>query len=220
MGTRKKRKPNSQCAIDQMRNTMLSRWGLRCGYRWHPDHYRAEFERWRTMWRRCQSTNDSNYLTYGAAGIFPEERWRDFDLFMDDMGPIPQPAKQYQIDRKDNNLGYTAANCRWADLRTQAKNRDFTNKHGRKVLDAPRVLRMVEQYEMGVPQAALALQYDVSHKQVSNIMTGRSWARITGLTPERAAELRATLRSKFTNKYSRAGHRWAPHGRYYAPKKQ
>ena len=214
-----KQKRFTQASLDQKRNSCLARFGLTCGGRWHPTQYRVEFTRWRKMWDRCQSATSGNYITYGAAGIFPEERWRDFDLFMDDMGPIPQPARKYQIDRKDNSKGYTAANCRWVDLYEQAKNRDMSNNYKR-VLTADSVTRMLEEYKLGVPQVALAAKYGVSQKQVSNIMCGIRWSRITGLTPETARTLRATLRSKFRNRFSRRGCKWAPHGTYYAAKKQ
>jgi hypothetical protein len=44
----------------------------------------------------------------------------NFSNFLSDMGECPESLS---IDRKDNNLGYSKNNCRWAAKSTQANNK-------------------------------------------------------------------------------------------------
>lgn len=39
------------------------------------------------------------------------EEWRDFQVFLSDMGPKPYPKAE--LDRVDNSRGYSKDNCRW-----------------------------------------------------------------------------------------------------------
>lgn len=49
------------------------------------------------------------------------DEWRLYKVFLKDMGRIPKLG--LTLDRIDNDLGYYAANCRWADNQVQAINR-------------------------------------------------------------------------------------------------
>lgn len=48
------------------------------------------------------------------------EDWQDWQQFMNDMGPRPDPT--YSIDRIDPYGDYEPKNCRWADKSTQSTN--------------------------------------------------------------------------------------------------
>lgn len=73
------------------------------------------------MWRRCTNPRRPQFRYYGGRGIRVCERWRDFSVFLSDMGERPSPA--HSPDRIDNDRGYEPGNVRWATQREQTRNR-------------------------------------------------------------------------------------------------
>ncbi len=74
---------------------------------------------WMHMNHRCRDMEDSRY---GGRGITVCPDWADsFEVFLADMGTRPFPRAQ--IDRIDNNKGYSPDNCRWVDAATNCNNR-------------------------------------------------------------------------------------------------
>ena len=78
------------------------------------------YKSWQGMWQRCTNPRHGHWLRYGGRGIGVDPAWRDFKVFLSDMGPRPAALT---LDRVDNNKGYSKANCRWATSRQQALNR-------------------------------------------------------------------------------------------------
>src|ERR1700759_1149300 len=50
---------------------------------------KSEYRSWKDMRGRCNRPNNKDYKDYGARGIIVCERWNDFALFYNDMGPKP-----------------------------------------------------------------------------------------------------------------------------------
>jgi len=63
---------------------------------------------WRGMINRCESPKNKQYKDWGGRGIKVCDRWKDFDLFVEDVGPRPSP--EYQLDRIDNDGNYEPDN--------------------------------------------------------------------------------------------------------------
>lgn len=93
--------------------------------------YTPEYTCWLRMKSRCYNEKDKSYKRYGARGITVCDRWlhgedskSGFECFFEDMGY--KPTDSHSIDRKDNDLGYSKGNCRWAVQSVQQRNRRDT----------------------------------------------------------------------------------------------
>lgn len=74
-----------------------------------------------SMMGRCSNPKHKFYKDYGGRGITVCERWRtSFLNFLTDMGGRPHGLT---LGRKDNNSGYTPANCEWQTWYQQARNK-------------------------------------------------------------------------------------------------
>lgn len=74
---------------------------------------------WSAMKARCFNKNHPNYDRYGGRGIKVCKQWLDFENFISDMGPVPEGM---ELERKDNNKGYSPDNCIWATRHAQMRN--------------------------------------------------------------------------------------------------
>lgn len=75
---------------------------------------------WRGMRNRCDKASYWAFKHYGGRGISYDPRWKDFSVFLEDMGE--RPGKEYSLDRIDNNADYTKENCRWVTQKEQVAN--------------------------------------------------------------------------------------------------
>jgi|SRR5579872_1036934 len=81
-----------------------------------------EYRSWCSMKGRCFNENNHAYPNYGGRGITVCDQWKDdFLAFFNYMGK--KPDNKYSIDRINNDGNYEPGNVRWADSRTQNKNR-------------------------------------------------------------------------------------------------
>lgn len=77
---------------------------------------------------RCYDPSDISFPNYGGRGIAVSPLWvSDYQVFLDHVGPKPEPTSAYSLDRIDNERGYEPGNVRWA-----TKSQQMTNRRPRK----------------------------------------------------------------------------------------
>lgn len=76
---------------------------------------------WQGMLQRCRNPKHPAYHRYGGRGITVTAAWDTFQAFYEDMhGGY---AEGLELDRIDNDQGYSKENCRWATASTNCRNR-------------------------------------------------------------------------------------------------
>lgn len=80
---------------------------------------------WYDMISRCTNPRSPSFPGYGGRGIEVCSEWSDPETglvrFTDDMSDGYE--RGLQIDRRDNEQGYSKANCRWATPKENGRNR-------------------------------------------------------------------------------------------------
>lgn len=80
-----------------------------------------EYYIWDSMKQRCCNAKSKGFKAYGGKGISLCDEWLSFDNFFADMGN--RPDDKSQIDRIDNNKGYSKENCRWVSMTENCRNK-------------------------------------------------------------------------------------------------
>lgn len=95
----------------------------------HRDHGLTNsrlFHIWNSMKQRCYNSNNRKYENYGGRGIKVCDEWlNDFMTFYD-WAIHNGYDENLTIDRINVNGNYEPTNCRWADWKTQQRNRTNT----------------------------------------------------------------------------------------------
>lgn len=128
-----------------------------------------EYNIWCGIKTRCNNQNNPAYRWYGARGITVCDRWMEsFENFLADMGR--RPTARHSVDRIENNLGYSADNCRWANPLEQAQNK----RRGTK-LTLEAITEIKVHLGNGRPRTKIAEEFGVPWAVVSGIALGKTW---------------------------------------------
>ena len=97
----------------------------------HRMSHHPAFGVWHSMKQRCTDPNHHAYRNYGGRGINVCDRWlKGFENFWEDMGPTWE--KGLDLDRIDNNKGYSPENCWWTSRRQNCR-----NKRNNRMIETP-----------------------------------------------------------------------------------
>lgn len=92
----------------------------RTGNTKHNLYHHRLYKLWQHMLDRCNNINADNYKYYGGRGITVCDEWTDVKTFIEDMYPTFEEG--LTLDREDNEVGYSKANCRWSTKSVQMRN--------------------------------------------------------------------------------------------------
>ena len=146
-----KKYPTKSCGC--MRNQLIGEAQKTHGMSYHP-----AFAVWHSMKQRCLDTNHHAYHNYGGRGITVCDRWLEsFENFWNDMGASWQ--KGLELDRIDNNKGYSPENCRWGERKLNARNRR-TNRTIDSPLGRMSVSELAERTGIGETTLLYRLDHD------------------------------------------------------------
>jgi hypothetical protein len=147
------------CGCFRIDNTRAM--GTKHGLKKHP-----LYSVWEKMKGRCNCETDPAYHNYGGRGITVCETWfEDVEAFIK-WGEANGWAKGLQLDREDNDLGYSPSNCRFVTAKVNSYNRrtnvkilyggeSLTTIELEKICGIPanRILRRIRDYGWEVERA-------------------------------------------------------------------
>lgn len=74
---------------------------------------------WQGMLRRCDTPSAVGYKNYGGRGVKVCNEWKNYKIFLKDMGHCPLGMS---IDRINNDGNYCKLNCKWSTRKEQNSN--------------------------------------------------------------------------------------------------
>lgn len=93
----------------------------------HGLRYKPEYRIWICIKQRCLNPNRKDWQYYGGRGITVCDEWvNDVRQFIADIGE--RPSKAHQLDRRDNDKGYSKENCHWVLKHPQMQNTRISKK--------------------------------------------------------------------------------------------
>lgn len=106
------------------------------------------YNTWRNMIRRCRGKTEKDKKQYFDRGIKVCREWQTFEVFFIDMWDTflihyYSNKKDTQLDRINNNKGYSKFNCRWVTASENSSNRrDTVYLKGKKLLEWSKILNI------------------------------------------------------------------------------
>lgn len=135
----------------------------------HASNYKGKkvsptYKSWVAMVQRCTKEYHPHYNRY--KGML-SDRWKDFKLFLEDMGERPESLT---LDRIDPTKGYYKENCRWADRKTQQRNRNSNSIN----LDIAN--KIINLRERGLKLREISEELSINESVVKNVIYRGDWS--------------------------------------------
>jgi hypothetical protein len=122
------------------------------------------------MMQRCYNKNQKAYHRYGGRGIAVCQQWHDVSCFIE-WATTNDWAKDLELDRKDNDLGYNPINCHFVTPRKNSNNR--------------RNNRLIEINGRKMTFAEAHRQYGVVSYEAVRLRLNRGWDLMTAFKTPR-----------------------------------
>jgi len=127
------------------------------------------YESWNHMKQRCSNEKNSHFKNYGGRGISVCERWKSFELFLDDMGECPIG---YSIERINVNGNYEPENCKWIPKNLQSRNTTRT------VLSEILAKEIRDDFTNGMKRREIIKKYNLRPGTIDSVIYNNSWIEI------------------------------------------
>ena len=131
---------------------------------------------WIAMRDRCNNPKHKEYHRYGGRGISVCTEWLDPGTFL--KWAMPKWKKGLQIDRIDNNKGYSPDNCRFVTSKVNNNNTEV-NKEAKK-----RAKLIRTKYIEGITIKELAEKYNRGEQQICIILRNEQCIDPDYIVPE------------------------------------
>jgi hypothetical protein len=132
------------------------------------------------MKQRCHNKHHENYASYGGRGIHVCEKWRISFAAFYSWARINGYRKGLQIDRINNDLGYSPENCRFVTPSENQRNKRplTTPRRNNPTLTVEEVRQVRQLLASGHSQRDIGRRFGVTHGTIWAIKSGRSWIEI------------------------------------------
>ena len=115
------------------------------------------YSTWQGMKQRCLDPNSTSYRNYGGRGIKVCNEWLHYYSMFYEWAMANGASKDLTLDRIDCDGDYEPANCRWADLLTQANN---TRQNRFIEYNGERLSVMQWSRKTGIPESVIRSRLD------------------------------------------------------------
>jgi len=137
------------CGCVGLKNRMQA--VLHHGFSYHP--LRNVYQ---NMIRRCYDKKNISYARYGGRGIFVCDEWKSSLEDFCKWALANGYSKGLSIDRINNDGPYTPLNCRWANSKTQARNR-----HNNRIITCRGVSKTLAEFAETVGETVAVIHHRI-----------------------------------------------------------
>ena len=127
---------------------------------------------WNNMKQRILNPNNKDYKNYGGRDITICNEWLEFIPFRD-WSLSNGYADNLEIDRIDNNLGYSPENCQWITQKENMRKQPQV-KLTQEIANEIRYLYNTNKHT----QSKLAKKYNVTRQLINSIINNKSWKHL------------------------------------------